>query len=384
MRHLRFWINCLLLLIPICFLSIGAYRRVQGVFAYLNSNKRLAGAVSTEATRLLGREVRVDDVHVSGNLWSLDSSNTVDLFDVFVAASGTNARSPFARAKRVTVAYNLRQALFPTDPTVPYIDDLRLDAPQVWVARDAEGHWNFEDFPHARKQGGRTFTPRLTFRHGVIALNDQDFPAPHGVAHRPFLTQVQNVAGQVDLHPDKSASFHVTGDTDPNIAHDFHATGILNVKPLNFSARVQMTALRLPFLAARFVDPSSARLTSGSVNLELTSHYATPEPSAKAAFSWQGLAASGSVQIQGATLVTPNLGAPLQNVNGTFTFTDSALVGGLQAQFEGMPVQVNGSALSPERWTAYFSGISPAPDWRALVVNAQGQFKNADFGQIER
>ena len=85
MRPLRVWTNLLLLLLPLLLLGIGGIQLVRGVFAYLNTNKRLAGTFSAEATRALGREVRIGDVQITGNLWSMDAANKVVLSDVSIA-----------------------------------------------------------------------------------------------------------------------------------------------------------------------------------------------------------------------------------------------------------------------------------------------------------
>src|SRR2546423_65159 len=98
MRRLRVWINLLLLLLPLLLLGIGAVSFVRGVFGYLNSNRRLAGTLSAEATRSLGREVRIGDVQITGNLWGIDAANKVELRDVYIANGVTPSSGAFMRA----------------------------------------------------------------------------------------------------------------------------------------------------------------------------------------------------------------------------------------------------------------------------------------------
>src|SRR5579883_1552545 len=99
MRRFRFLLTTTLVLLPLVFLSVGAYRFVKRIFNYLNTGARLAGTLSAEATRLLGREVRVGDVKITGNLWSLFANNSVELRDITVAGDPAFNNALFASAR---------------------------------------------------------------------------------------------------------------------------------------------------------------------------------------------------------------------------------------------------------------------------------------------
>ena len=75
MRFLRVPINALLLFGPLVPLGIGGYVDRAGAFLrYLNTGQRLAGTLSAEATKALGRNVRVGDVKITGNLFGLNGA----------------------------------------------------------------------------------------------------------------------------------------------------------------------------------------------------------------------------------------------------------------------------------------------------------------------
>src|SRR5437868_1537500 len=111
MSRLRLWINVLLFLVPICVVGVGAYRFVQRVFNYLNTDARLAGTASAEATRALGRRVVIGDVKLDANPFGLFGPSRIVLKNIFVANSPTDDRTAFVQAGSVTVAYSLRQIL---------------------------------------------------------------------------------------------------------------------------------------------------------------------------------------------------------------------------------------------------------------------------------
>src|SRR5690349_16192640 len=126
MRRLRFLVNSIILVVPLLILGFGATRLVQSVFHYLNTGRRLAGTMSAEATRALGREVRVGDVRITGNLWSLSAANRVDLFDVTVANGPLPSDGTFVRAQRASIWYNLRQVLADNQPRTPLVDEVQV------------------------------------------------------------------------------------------------------------------------------------------------------------------------------------------------------------------------------------------------------------------
>ena len=85
MRRLRIWINLFIVLAPLCLLSIGAFRLVRRAWQFLNTTGRLAIIFSQEASRALGREVKIGAVAFKGNLWNLDAPLSLELRDVAIA-----------------------------------------------------------------------------------------------------------------------------------------------------------------------------------------------------------------------------------------------------------------------------------------------------------
>src|SRR5690242_600236 len=124
MRRLRACITVLLVIVPLAYLGVGSYRFVHGLIAYLNTGARLAGTLSAEATRLLGRDVRVGDVKVTGNLFSLAATNRVELRDVSIAENVRPPYGQFAHVDDIRLRYSLTQVLFPANLHVPYLDEV--------------------------------------------------------------------------------------------------------------------------------------------------------------------------------------------------------------------------------------------------------------------
>jgi autotransporter translocation and assembly factor TamB len=391
-RHLRFWINSLLLLVPLILLSVGAYRLVRGMFGYLNSDARLAGTMSAEATRALKREVRIGDVKITGNLWGLDASNIIDLRDVSVAEKPGFKGHRFAHADRVTIWYNLRQLIASQDSRAPLVNEVRLVAPDLSLVRDVRGEWNFTELLKPQAVTGRPLTDKLSFVNGILYYSDAVFPHPADVPGLPLYTRVDHLSGVVLIRPDKSVAFDVAGSGEPRILRDFHAIGILNPDPLRVQAQVAARGFSLPFAGRRFLSSGAARITSGSADLSVSGLYAPSSHVKWPLLDLSGLDAFGDVQVFRVDASSPILGAPISNVNGTATLTTDSVLGNVSGSYAGATISLSGSVLQLLKKTTTAQGVthtvfnirSSGADPEPATLALKGSIRNGDLGQALR
>lgn len=374
MRHLRFWLRFLFVLAPLLVLAVGAIGFVRRIWSYLNSGARLAGALSVEATRLLGREVRVQDVKLGGSLWSLSDINRVELRGVSIADSP--GPGYFARADRVLFHINLNQLIFSSDLKTPRINSVLLVAPQLTIIRDAQGHWNFSTLIKPSTVVSRPLVSKISFQDATLYASDYAFPHPNGVAPRPLITRVDRLTGTVLLRADKTTSFDVTGFADPKIAHTLHVTGIVEPKPGQIALRVVGDRVSLPFVGERALPPEKARIASGMANLDatLTASMTTLLNPKKA--RPQDFGVRASIQLSDLTATGSTLGAPVEKVNGSVTYVADTLVANVTGQYAGTLFQANGKVL----------GVMPSPGSvrPQPVLSVQGGLQHADFARLLR
>ena len=344
MRRLRFWFNATLLVVPVGLVGVGSYGLVKSVWNYLNTDARLAGLLSTEATRALGREVRIQDIHFRFAPWSL-RPNRVELSGISIAQYPTINNILFAHADKVIVRFDLNQILFGKDQTVPLVDELQVIGPQVTLSRNAQGRWNFEQIFKPTQGGGRPFTGKVSFSNASLNYSDQKFPHPEGVAQTPFQTRLQGVAGVVQIRPDKSVAFDVQGSPDPRILRHFQAAGIASLKPLRIDARVIASRVNLPFFAGRFVPPAHGHVRSGIADVDISALY-TPTPDTPlAAIDLNALDAHGTLKANNISLTGPQFEGPVDNANLEGVFTTDSFQGRASGQYAGVSISLQGQAL---------------------------------------
>lgn len=342
MRHTRFCINLLLLFVPLSVLVIGSWLLTRRVFEYLNTQSRLAGVLSTEATRALGRRVHVGDAVITGNLWGLSARNRIDLRNVMIA-DAADAGAPFARAERIVVVYNLAQLLFPPDPAAPYVDEVQLAGPEALIARDARGRWNFETLLRPKTAPGRPFADRIAFQEGLLHYADRTFPHPEGVPVRPLALNLQHLAGVVLFRPDRSVAFQADGAVGPAVVRNFHALGVVEPAPGMLDIRLTASAVSLPFLGERLISPARGHVFTGKADLDVGLVLPISARAAgSTAVSWQDMQLSGQLQVTGLSGSSPEIGEPVQEAHGRLRFDGGALSGRLAGRYAGAGIDLTG------------------------------------------
>gem|GEM_PF-4850252 len=359
-RVVRFGIHSLLIVLPLIVLAFGASRYVRGVFRYLNTDARLAGTMSAEASRLLGREVRIGDVKITGNLWSLTAKNSIELRNIAVAAETTLDKGIFARADSVRVDYNLQQILFASNVQVPLVNNVRLLRPLASLIRDKKGEWNVSKLLTGKGVPGRPFTDKITVTDATVLYDDALFPAPSGVPQRRLVTRIDKVSGIVQLRDPQNVAFDLTAAGLPGYGANILATGTLRLNPLLLSTRLKADALNLPALAARFVSTKQAQIARGTANADLTILY-TPKAKkpGKASPNFRDVFdASGSITAQNLDVFAPEIGTPFRNTTLDATFNRNLLRAKISTLTAGANIALDGVAAlqwTPKLTVAHFA-----------------------------
>jgi AsmA family/TamB, inner membrane protein subunit of TAM complex len=382
MRRGRFWFNFTLLIVPPVVIGTGATILARRIWAYLNTDAHLAGLISTEATRALGREVKVGDIKFLASPWSL-LPNRVELRDISIAQYPTLNSALFAHADKVVVWYDVRQIISPADNKTPLVKEVQVVGPQATLSRDAQGHWNFEQIFKPTQGTGRPFADKFSFLNARLDYSDQSFPHPVGVPRRPFVTHLDQVSGVVLVRPDKSAAFDVAGRPDPALLQDFHATGIASLTPLHIDARLIAHRANLPVVAARLLPANRARVQSGKADVDVSALYSPPAGTPLAAIDLSALDLHGTVQADNLFVTAPQLEGPLENVRLNGTFTNDSFAGSAAARYAGVIVDVQGQAIGLLR-----REVGPQGRLRTVLalptVSLQGRAGQADIARVLR
>ena len=345
MRRLRICLNLIILVAPIVFLGMGSIRLVRGIFNFLNTNRRLAGTMSAEATRAIGRVVRVGDVKITGNLWGIDAANRIDLLDVYVANGKSPSDGALAVAGRIAIWYNLRQVLASDRPHVPLIDELRIDSPQFLLQRGPTGHWNYQDLLPKSRTTTRAFTNKISLTNGTLLYSDKAFPHPEGVPLRPLDTRLTGLRGIVLVRQDKSLAFDVSGLAQAAYLRDFHVTGAVVPSPLRVQSRIVANQVSLSALADRLIPPSQLAVSQGRANVDIGILYTPPVGTSQQRLDTKALIGHGTLQLFDTSATGRMVYAPVQHLNGLATFTTDTILASLTGTYAGMPVKLDGAVL---------------------------------------
>ena len=337
------------MLVPPLILAVGAVSRVKSLFVFLNSNARLAGTLSAEATRLLGREVKVSDVEISGNLWSLSSKNVVRLKGVSLEADNGKG-NPFVTIKEIVIHYNLDQLLRPARPDIPLIASLHIQNPVATITRDAKGRLNFEGLlkklQETQGSAGRVLTDRATLSGGSILYSDLAFPAPAGVVSRPFVSRVDGVDGIVNIRPDKSVAFDFSGKGTPQTLQDFHLIGTYSSKPMQIVAFLEGNGVQLSTLSERLISPREGKITAGIANLSSSAIYTFDPEKPFQKFRPEALSLQSTLHLEKLTGTVRNARESISLPFADIVINDSSISANLEMLSAGARVELSAQSLN--------------------------------------
>jgi hypothetical protein len=377
MRRLRFCLNLVLILAPVGLILLFAGLLMRRVWIYLNSGPRLAGVLSVEATRALGREVRIKSVVFRSNPWSL-LPNRVELGGISIAQGVGSASPPLVQADSIVIWYNLRQTLFSRDLQVPLVNEVQLSAPKVAVSRDASGQWNFAQLIKPSTGVSRPFANKISFQRGTVLYSDDDLPHMAGVPRRPLKTTVGDLSGVVLIRAGQSVAFDVEGNGDHALVRDFHVTGTALPKPLRLTTHLTAHGLGFPQIASRLLPPAKGAVVHGSGDVDLMLLYQSEPSATTSAADLNALDYSGTVAFNGVSIASPRIAVPVTNLSGQLTVVADSALGNLAGSFDGMNFDLQGRVID-------LRNAFPTPGSKTNVgprLALRGSLRDGDYSKI--
>lgn len=218
----------------------------------------------------LGRTVTIGDVRFEP--WSL----ALTMSDIAIAG-GPAARAPLLRVRRMRADVSAL-TLF---RRAPVIESLEIDAPQLWVARTGEGHYDVDDLiarftPRAdapASEPARFALYNLQVRDAQLRFDDQPVRRVHQVeALQLALPFVSNLPAEVEVKVEPRLAFKLNGTPFDSGAQATpfapNKTGALTLRVADLDI-----APYLGYLPASL----PMRFTRGSVSADLSLQFLVPQ-----------------------------------------------------------------------------------------------------------
>ncbi len=287
--------------------------------------------------RALGRRVEV-------GRFSTDWRGRMVLENIVIGRDPRLPTGALLQAKSATLSVDLVAIALGRRAFPDALTGVDLDAPQLYIRRDARGAFNLASLFKGSGSAGKRWSGRIGFTHARLVYLDT------GILNRrrqPLFLDARGGAGGVMVSsptPDASA-FEFEARTARTLLRG-DELGALPVR-----GRV-VAASRAPlrgWVEAQTSVPLPATLPAQWAALPFAVRAGTFEGSVQLAWAKGAVARRGSVRLQGVALSVPRgaNGAPVavENLNGPLRFVGSALeTAGMSAQVAGAPVAVRGRA----------------------------------------
>lgn len=299
---------------------------------YRAAERNLAALLGAEATRLLGREVRVGRAVVEGGHAYLD--------DVRIAEGRTLARSgTMARARRIVLDFDLLRILLERRQDVPLFALVRVLDPVVHVARDRAGRWNFADLFKPRPgPPGRPAVGRVEVLNGALNYEDAALPRHPRQTAPLFRARMTGVNGHLLFHPDRSVSWSAAGQGATGQVQTASVLGTYEPDDQRLFLRIQADRAALPALANRFLLPD-VRLLSGFASGQATILH-QPGMRGDIPFDLQV-----DVIVEEGAFASHRLAEPVRGLRGTVSLSNAAAAVHVDADFAGSDFHAEGTVL---------------------------------------
>ncbi|MCX6359597.1 MAG: translocation/assembly module TamB domain-containing protein [Armatimonadetes bacterium] len=352
MRALRRSLVAALFIAPQLMLAFVAWR-VAGK-AVRRMESQLPAVLSTEATRLLKREVRIGTIRIA--------SGSIVATDVSVGGRMGVGEGDLARAPRVEATLNtaVLTGRKPGDP--PVLTRLKVYRPVGRITRDARGQWSIADLIHPRKPG----QPSQAF--GVIEVvdgrahySDEVLRGRSSASPGRFSATVEHVTGSLAMDPDGGLTWSCTADESAGRVRGLRVTGTYEreTRTLGLAVGVERArpgALVAPWIPARYrlVEPTA----DGTVSIVWRFGKG-------GGATWD---AAGDVAAPSVTV--PQLAEPVRSVRGHVAWRRGRVDADLTGSAAGSPVRFAGALVRGDAWlidgTLSGRGLRPDRVWRAL------------------
>jgi len=309
------WVTCSLATLPLLCLTVSAGVYCASVYHLLHAH--LIPIAEAELARQYGHEVRIGSADLKPGelvLGDIAISNKA----TFAAGNGEATLT----AKRITVAYNLHALVFDSGNAAHAIGDVTLQQPTLLVERLSGTQYNFSDFfkPNPKKKA-KPFAGRILVHDGLLRFRDFDAPDR---GKRPALNTLAGVEATVDLHSERNVYFDVRGRGTQGRFQSLLVNGDVS---RTISGRYHGHVVAADADAAYWTDYfkafPQARIVSGRADADVSVAKLAAKPA-------PGLPLDlfGRITVRRTTILVADkklLRLPLQNLNGTASFTGAGV-----------------------------------------------------------
>ncbi|CCW36044.1 hypothetical protein CTKA_01858 [Chthonomonas calidirosea] len=365
MRYVRRLLNGLLLLLPAGLVLVGGIFGVRRWTAFLLSDQNLARILSNQATQALGRPVRVGRVHFQYSPFRL-TANRVSLYQVFVAASPHTSSVPLATAAKVSLSYDLATLLFSHDLQTPYVRQIQLTDPFLFVARNRSGLWNFSQLLKPKKKPGRPLTRHIFIANGTLRYSDSALLSPRTAAVHAILTHIN---GTIALLPNGTFGLDLSGVGRQGLQGTLHSTLLLQPNQV-LTLQIDGKGLHLPAIAQQLLPGRIGQVMDGQADLHADLLLAPHPLMAAWVIGKHWMQLEGHLHLYNTAFQPAHLGAPITGLQADLTLLPTLCQGTVKARFAGSPIAMSGSVANLTQ------------PFQNLVADVEGDSQNLHFAQL--
>ncbi len=335
MRTLRRTLTALVFLVPLAILatlSIGMVRRY-----YRMAEQNLAILLASEATRELGREVRIGKVTFQGKYAYVE--------EVQIAERKTlPGHPPFFSAKRIILDFDLRTILLEKNPRVPLFAHVRVEDPYVRITRDFAGRWNFADLLKPRPQRvARPTAGRIEIVRGVLEYEDAALRRPRSGQPPPLpvSARFEALKGHLLQSIDRSSRWTLSGQCVSGQLQNAVVQGVYPPDTGRLFLRIEANHASLSYLSSLLPKPlpQETRILSGRATGQVTLVFPEKGTGSKE----KNIDYQADVRVEDASLTTRSAREPIRRVSGQVLLTGQAVFGALEADFLGSRLKAEGT-----------------------------------------
>lgn len=257
-----------------------------------------------------------------------DWLNRIVLYDVVIGRDLSSPLGALAKARSVTVNLDITGLALRRLTPLEAVHDVALDEPQVWVLRDANGRFNFQDLFRDQQPTGPKWIGRVRVQNGRLWYEDHAFKSASG---KMALADARGLNGWAILNGNGPTEFDLKAQQTYLGPQKVLLAGVTTRGALGAAADWAMADLFLPPVPAPFLADYAFRKG------ELTAQVGTV--GGKVSLAWdkalpgndqitaRGELLANNVALQSQQLKLPgaNNPLPLSNISGPVSFDGRTL-----------------------------------------------------------
>ena len=324
--------------LPLVGLTVSAGVYFASVYHLLRAH--LVPIAEAELTRQAGHEVRIGGA-------DFGRRGVLVLTDIALANKATFAQGggeAALAARRLTVDYNLHSLIFDSGNAAHAIGDITLDQPSLLVERFSSTQFNFSDLlkPKTTKKS-KPFVGRILVHNGLLRFRDFDAPDR---GKRPALNTLTAVEGTIDFFSTRNVYFDVRGRgkmSEKRFSSLLVNGDVSRLVAGRYRGHVVAINADAAYWTDYFKAFPQARIVRGRADADVTlaNEGVTPPPG-------RLLDLFGNLAVHHVTILASDkkvLALPLEDLNGTTSFTGAGLSLDAHANLAGQPLAVTGTVF---------------------------------------